>query len=100
MSWATHIVARLQAGETVAFKAPNGNSMRPRIDPGDPCVVEPVRGEVAVGEVVVCRVKGNHYLHLVKARKGDRYQIGNNRNGINGWVGIEAIYGRLTSVRG
>jgi len=40
------------------------------------------------------------YLHLVKAvREGKdgkrRFQIGNNRGGINGWVNSAAIYGRM-----
>ena len=39
------------------------------------------------------RVKGNVYLHLIKAIDGERFQIGNNRGGINGWVGATAIYG-------
>lgn len=45
------------------------------------------------GDVVLCRVRGQHYLHLVKAVQGDRYLIGNNRGGTNGWVSRHAIYG-------
>jgi hypothetical protein len=43
-------------------------------------------------------VSGNQYLHLVKAIQGDRYQIGNNRGGINGWVTRHQIFGRLIAV--
>jgi hypothetical protein len=55
---------------------------------------------LAVGDIVLCKVKGAQYLHLVKAVRaadgGDaRYQIGNNRGGINGWIGRAQIYGRL-----
>jgi hypothetical protein len=34
----------------------------------------------------------------VKAIQGERYQIGNNRGGINGWIGRAQIYGRLIGV--
>jgi hypothetical protein len=44
------------------------------------------------------RYRGREYLHLVKARQGDRYLIGNNRGGINGWVGRRAIFGIATRV--
>jgi len=38
------------------------------------------------------------YLHLVKAVQGARFQIGNNRGHVNGWVGASAIFGRLVKV--
>ena len=43
-------------------------------------------------------MKRAQYLHLVKAVQGDRYQIGNNRGGINGWITRRQIYGRLVKV--
>ena len=55
-------------------------------------------GLLAVGVIVLCKVSGSEYLHLVKAIQGERFQIGNNRGHINGWVGPNAIYGRLVSV--
>ena len=63
------------------------------------CTVTPIGDAViAVGDIVLCRVKGNQYLHLVKAIQGERFQIGNNRGGINGWVTHRQIFGRLTEV--
>ena len=53
---------------------------------------------VEVDDIVLCRVKGNQYLHLVKAIQGERFQIGNNRGGINGWVTRRQIFGRLVKV--
>jgi len=38
------------------------------------------------------------YLHLIKAVDGQRFLIGNNRGGINGWVGPQAIYGIATRI--
>jgi hypothetical protein len=37
-------------------------------------------------------------LQHVKAIQDGRFQIGNNRGFINGWVGPHSIYGRLLSV--
>jgi hypothetical protein len=98
MGWADGHIARLLRGETVQFR-PRGNSMVGKISSGQLCTVEPL-GErtVAVDDIVLCRVKGNQYLHLVVAIQGERYQIGNNRGGINGWIGRRQIYGRLVRV--
>jgi hypothetical protein len=46
----------------------------------------------------LCKVKGNQYLHLIKAMQADRIQIGNNRGGINGWITRRQIYGYLMAV--
>jgi hypothetical protein len=37
-------------------------------------------------------------LHLVKAIQGERFQIGNNRGGINGCVTRRQIFGRLIAI--
>ena len=74
--------------------------MAPRIESGQLCTVEPVDPtDLEVGDIVLCKVRGAEYLHFVKAIQGDRFQIGNNRGGINGWVGQSSIYGRLVGVR-
>ena len=73
--------------------------MSPRIESGQLCTVEPVETALLkVGDIVLCKVSGNEYLHFVKAIQGQRFQIGNNRGGINGWIGPNAVYGRLTKV--
>ena len=98
MGWATSYIARLQQGETVSFR-PTGGSMAPKIRSGQLCTVAPVDSQVLqVGDIVLCRVKGREYLHLVKAIQGGRFQIGNNRGGINGWIGHNGIFGRLVHV--
>ena len=100
MGWASNYIARLQAGETVQFR-PTGNSMRGKIESGQLCTVEPVDpGTLQVGDIVLCKVNGREYLHLVKAVQGERFQIGNNRGRINGWVGASAIFGRCVAVEG
>ncbi len=98
MGWADGHITRLSLGETVQFR-PRGHSMVGKIDSGQLCTVAPVgEHQLAVGEIVLCRVKGSQYLHLIKAIQGERYQIGNNRGGINGWVTRRQIFGRLLSV--
>jgi len=47
---------------------------------------------------VLCKVGGAEYLHLIKAIQGPRFQIGNNRGGINGWIGARSIFGRLVGL--
>lgn len=100
MGWAATYIKRLKRGEQVSFR-PVGNSMEPIIKSGQLVVIKPVRVmDLKVGDVVLCKCKNNDYLHLVKDidRERNRYQIGNNRGGINGWIGPWAIYGRLDSV--
>ena len=94
MGWAMGHIEKLREGETVKFR-PRGNSMSGKIESGELCTVVPVDPEtLRVGDIVLCKVNGREYLHLVKAIQGERFQIGNNRGHINGWVGASAIFGR------
>ena len=55
--------------------------MKGRIESGQLCTVAPVElATLQVGDIVLCRVRGNDYLHIAKAINGGRYQIGNNRD--------------------
>ncbi len=73
--------------------------MSPKIESGELCTVAPVDvATLRVGDIALCKVNGAEYLHLVKAVQGPRFQIGNNRGRINGWVGATAIFGRLLRV--
>ncbi len=99
MGWALNYIAQLHEGETIRFR-PRGNSMKGKIDSGDLVTVEPLaEGESpAVGDIVLCKVKGREYLHLVKAQREDQFQIGNNKGLINGWTPRKNIYGRVVKV--
>ena len=98
MGWATHYIPRLQAGETIQFR-PRGASMSGRIESGQLCTVAPADpATLAVGDIVLCKVRGSQYLHLIKAIRGGRYQIGNNRGRINGWIPAASIYGKCIRV--
>jgi hypothetical protein len=96
------IAQRVAEGETVTFW-PTGNSMVPLIQSRDEVIVSPVDPtRVEVGDIVLTRVAGNIYIHLVKAIEPAkrRVQIGNNRGGINGWTGFDRVYGIAVSVAG
>lgn len=98
MGWADSYIKRLEHGETVQFR-PRGHSMTGKIDSGQLCTVAPLRDHVlCVGDIVLCRVSGSQYLHLVKALQGARIQIGNNHGRINGWITRRQVYGRLIAV--
>lgn len=98
MGWASSYIERLQNGETVQFR-PRGNSMQGKIESGQLCTVDPVDpATVRVGDIVLCKVNGSQYLHLVKAIQGKRFQIGNNRGRINGWISANSIYGKCTKI--
>lgn len=96
------VAARVAAGNTVEFR-PTGSSMAPLIRsrqlvsvvPVDPALVE-------VGDIVLARVAGSVYLHLVSAvdRPTARVQISNNRGRVNGWTNHARVYGICVAVDG
>jgi hypothetical protein len=98
MGWATHYIAKLKDGVVVQFR-PRGGSMRGRIESGQLVTVEPVDPTTLdVGDIVLCKVNANEYLHIVKAIQGERFQIGNNRGLINGWITARGIFGKCVRV--
>src|SRR3954467_14637767 len=92
MGWASGYITRLQQGETVSFR-PRGGSMAGRIESGQLCTVAPVDpSTLQADDIVLCRVRGREFIHLVKAIQDQmRFQIGNNRGGINGWIGANSM---------
>jgi len=99
MGWAIAYIAKLKNGETVQFR-PRGHSMKGKIESGQLCTVEPIENVESLqkGDIVLCKVNGNEYLHLIKAVNGARFQIGNNRGRINGWVGANSIFGKCIMI--
>jgi hypothetical protein len=84
MGWAAQYIEKLRGGETVSFR-PRGQSMTGRIESGQRCTVVPIDpAMLEVGDIVLCKVASNEYLHIVNAIRDSRYQIGNNRGFING----------------
>lgn len=96
MGWASFHIAALAEGKTVSFR-PHGNSMTPRIKSGQLCTVEPVTVEnLEAGDVALCKVNGNVYLHLVTAKRDGQVQISNAHGYVNGWT--KTVYGKLVKV--
>jgi hypothetical protein len=68
--------------------------MKGKVESGQLVTIEPVsERQLQKGDIVLCKVNGSQYLHLIKAINGERYQIGNNIGKINGWISQNSIYG-------
>jgi len=96
------IAARVAAGATVELR-PSGSSMVPLIRSRQLVTVAPVNPDrIEVGDIVLARVAGTVYLHLVSAldRSTSRVQISNNRGRTNGWTNHARIYGICTAIDG
>src|SRR5215472_16724136 len=94
------IAGRLAAGATVDFR-PSGSSMVPLIRSRQLVTVAPVDpSKVEVGDIVLARVAGAVYLHLVSAvdQARKRVQISNNRGRVNGWTSHDRVFGICVAV--
>lgn len=92
MGW-NQIVDRLQNGYEVTLR-PRGQSMTPKIKSGEEVTITPI-GDTAIekGMIVLAKVKGRHYLHLVSAINGEHVQISNNHGHVNGWTTKNRVFG-------
>jgi hypothetical protein len=94
--------ARLQAGETVAFRG-GGNSLHPRIKSGECCRYAPVASheDVKAKDVVFCQIKGRYWSHLVKkktfvgGKDAYEYTISNIHGWENGTITLGHVYGKV-----
>lgn len=95
MSWASKYIEQLQSGNQIKFR-PRGNSMSGKIESGQLVTVDPDCANLKIGDIVLCKVKGSVYLHLIKSIKGSQYLIGNNKNRLNGWT--NTIFGKVVKI--
>jgi hypothetical protein len=73
--------------------------MKGKVDDGALVTLQPsVPDQLRPGDIVLVRVHGSDYLHLIKAISNGRFLIGNNRGGTNGSVGPNAVYGIATKI--
>jgi len=88
---------RLLNGETFTTSE-KGNSMSPLINSGQEHILTPIKWEDCnKGDIVYCKVKGNFFTHLVKAKNDEKgLLIGNNKGGINGWT--RNVFGKVIQV--
>lgn len=90
----------LQAGET-CYVVGVGNSMTPILKSKQAVIVSPVTEDTKLEkrDIVLAKVNGHYYLHLIHAIKNDTtFLIGNNHGHMNGWVGKNCIYGKVTKI--
>ncbi len=100
--WAEEAIEKLQMGQTAQIR-PEGHSMQPRINSGDLVTLEPCSAhDLAIGDVVLARITGRRYshlvLHLVQDREMDRFLVGSRDGRTDGWIAAENIFGRVTKV--
>lgn len=96
------VATRVADGATVEFR-PSGSSMVPLIRSRQLVVVAPVDPtRLEVGDIVLARVAGSVYLHLVSAVDAatGRVQISNNRGRVNGWTNHARVFGICVEVDG
>ena len=76
--------------------------MLPRIESGNQVTVSPDISVIQETDIVFCKVHGTYYVHLVKGKKvegeTERYLIGNNKGGTNGWITKNGIFGKVTEI--
>jgi phage repressor protein C with HTH and peptisase S24 domain len=86
------VARHVRDGWSVRVKA-SGKSMTPRIKNGETVTVSPLQGAPEKGQVVLARVNGRWYLHLVSATRPGQVQISNNHGHVNGWTSIANVVG-------
>ena len=89
----------LMSGNMVSIR-PKGHSMKGKISSGQLVTLSPIgpHDELLVGDIVLVKVHGNVYLHLILAINSNEFQIGNNKGHINGWTHRSKIYGRVIKI--
>jgi hypothetical protein len=81
-----------------------GNSMTPILKSRQAVICEPVTEETVLEKknIVLCKVKGHFYLHLIWATRVDgekqMYLIGNNHGHANGWIPKSQVFGKVVEI--
>jgi len=92
---------RLKAGET-CYVLGIGNSMTPILRSRQAVICAPVTEttELRKRDIVLSKVKGHYYLHLIHAIKGngEMFLIGNNHGHMNGWVNRNSVFGKVIEI--
>jgi hypothetical protein len=94
-----YTAAKLLKGEVCLVQG-FGNSMVPILSSGQVCEVSPITDYSLLKkkDIVLCKVNGHVYLHLISAIKGDQFQISNNHKHVNGWVTKSNVFGIVTKI--
>ena len=86
--------ASIKLGRRVKLKA-YGDSMTPLVKHGEIVTVRPLTVPPQRGDIVLARVNGSWYLHLVSAKRDGQVQISNNHGHVNGWTSLKNVVGIL-----
>lgn len=97
-NWADEYIKELKQGKDVQFR-PQGDSMRPLIRSGQLVTVTPRFLRISEGDVVLCTVNKNQYLHRVnRIIQHFEFEIGNMKGFINGTCHRLNIYGKVIKI--
>ena len=89
---------RIIDGETIKIKT-SGNSMSGRVDNGSFVTIKPIGDRVLKKrDIVLAKVNGRLFLHLISATRKGSYQISNNHGHVNGWTSKKNIFGIITKI--
>lgn len=77
--------------------------MSGRVEDGQLVEVRPVdKALLNVDDIVLCKVQGHQYLHLIKEIRESNgvrsFLIGNNVGKTNGWIEGDSIFGIVTKI--
>ena len=100
--WAQFARDELRAGRTAQVR-PRGHSMTGRINDSDLVTLAPCApNDLAAGDIVLSSIKGRRFfhlvLHLIYERDGERFLIGSATGRLDGWIGSNDIFGKVTQV--
>ena len=95
MTTASHLIA----GETCKVIG-IGNSMTPILKSRQAVICEPVTDETILSkkDIVLCKVNGRCYLHLIHGIRDDSFLIGNNHGHMNGWTNRRNVFGKVVEI--
>ncbi len=96
--WAVEYIEELRTTGQVICR-PFGRSMEPIIMSGQRVRIQATDEEyIEKGDVILCKVNGQHYLHKVLKIANGQFLIGNNHGKKNGWIKFCDIYGKVTKI--
>jgi hypothetical protein len=95
--WADHVIRELTEGRAASLRY-RGNAMTGMIEDGQLVHLQPIHGDLRVGDAVLAMVRGQVYIHVVTDLHDHRVQIGTHHRRIVGWTPRGRVYGRVVGV--
>jgi len=95
--WADHVIRELTAGRAASLRY-RGNAMTGMIEDGQLVHLQPISGDLQVGDPVLAMVSGQVYIHVVTDLHDHRVQIGTHHRRIVGWTPRGRVFGKVVAV--